>query len=233
MRVISFSLYGDNPIYTIGCIKNAKLKQIYFKDWEMWVYHNDTVPQTILDELQTLGVKLINTNENNGFFGSLWRFRPINEPMVEYFISRDCDSRISLRDETAVNEWIESGKTFHILREHPIGHGWVMNAGMWGAKGNAIPDFNEKMVNYLSTNNRTQDKSIDQCFLRDVIHPIAATDLLLHDEYFNYEGIGRAINRDRKLDDFAFIGESIDENDAPRGDQRSPIINVYNVRNHG
>ena len=230
MKILSFSLYGDNPIYTMGCIKNAQIKKEVFKDWEMWVYHNDTVPQNILDTLSELNVKLIDTKENNGFFGSLWRFYPITEPNVEYFISRDCDSRISLRDETAVNEWIQSDKTFHILRDHPIGHGWPINAGMWGSKGNSIPNFKDLMVNYLTHNNRTDDKSIDQCFLRDVIHPIATTSLLLHDEYFNYERIGQQIKRDRAIDDFAFIGESIDENDVPRGDQRSPIINNYNAR---
>ncbi len=56
MKVISFSLYGDNPIYTIGCIKNAKLKKDLFDGWEMWVYHNDTVPKNILEELLSLGV---------------------------------------------------------------------------------------------------------------------------------------------------------------------------------
>lgn len=227
MRVISFSLYGSNPIYTIGCIKNAELNKTIFPNWEMWVYHNNTVPQEILHELTTLGVKLINANQNNGFFGSLWRFNPICDKNVEYFISRDCDSRISIRDEVAVNEWIESGKNFHILREHPIGHGWVINAGMWGAKGGAIPNFNEMMLDYLSKNPRTSDKSIDQCFLRDVVHPIVKESLFLHDEYFNYEGIGTHIKRDRKLDNFAFIGESIDENDIPRGDQRTPIKNRY------
>ena len=227
MNVLSFSLYGNNPIYTMGCIKNAEFHKIYFKEWEMWVYHNDTVPTNILTKLEELGVKLINTNEVNGFFGSLWRFRPITENNVVYFISRDCDSRISLRDEIAVNEWIESNKSFHIIREHPIGHGWVMNAGMWGAKGNSIPNFMELMNNYLSINNRENDKSIDQCFLRDIIHPIVVNDLFLHDEYFNYERIGVPIKRDRALDDFAFIGESIDENDIPRGDQRSPIKQRY------
>jgi hypothetical protein len=102
-----------------------------------------------------------------------------------------------------------------------------MNAGMWGAKGNSIPNFMELMNNYLSINNRENDKSIDQCFLRDIIHPIVVNDLFLHDEYFNYERIGVPIKRDRALDDFAFIGESIDENDIPRGDQRSPIKQRY------
>ena len=230
MKIISFSLYGDNPIYTIGCIKNAELKQELFRDWQMWVYHNDTVPKDILKKLHSLNVVLINTNENNGFFGSLWRFNPILNKDVKYFISRDCDSRISLRDEIAVNEWIESDKSFHIIRDHPIGHGWPINAGMWGSKGGSVEDFRGLMLSYLAKNNRTNDKSIDQCFLRDVIHPIASKDLLLHDEYFNYEGIGKKINRDRGLDNFAFIGESIDENDEPRGDQRSPIINIYNSK---
>lgn len=227
MRVISFSLYGNNPIYTIGCIKNAQLRKVIFNDWEMWVYHNDTVPKSILEELADLGVKLINTNEVNGYFGSLWRFRPIIDVNIEYFISRDCDSRISLRDEIGVNEWIESGKSFHILREHPIGHGWPINAGMWGAKGGSIPNFFELMGTYLQNNPRQFDKSIDQCFLRDIIHPIAVKDLFLHDEFFNYEGIGTHIKRDRSIDDFAFIGESVDENDTPRGDQRSSIRSRY------
>jgi protein O-GlcNAc transferase len=229
-RVLSFSLYGNNPVYTIGCIKNAQLHKEFFIDWEMRVYHNDTVPNDILTELSNLGVVLYDTKLNMGFINSLWRFLPITNVNIEYFISRDCDSRISERDVIAVNEWIDSGKSFHIIREHPIGHGWVMNAGMWGAKGNAIPDFYDKMTAYLTANPRNGDKSIDQCFLRDVIHPIAKNDLFLHDEYFNYEGIGTYIKRDRALDNFAFIGESIDEHDNPRGDQRSPIINLYHAR---
>jgi hypothetical protein len=35
MKVISFSLYGDKPIYTTGAIKNAELKETYFKDWKI------------------------------------------------------------------------------------------------------------------------------------------------------------------------------------------------------
>lgn len=226
-KVISFSLYGNDPIYTIGCINNAKLLDKIFKDWKIWVYHNNTVPKEILDELLLLGVKLINTNEDNGFINSLWRFNPISEPDVDYFISRDCDSRLSERDEIAVNEWIESGKSFHILREHPIGHSWPINAGMWGAIGGSIPNFKSLLSDYISKNPRNYDKLIDQYFLKDVVHPIAVNSLMLHDEYFNYEGIGVKIKRDRALDDFAFIGESIDENDNPRGDQRTPIKEKY------
>lgn len=226
-RVLSFSLYGENPIYTIGCIKNAQLHQSFFKDWEMWVYHNDTVPNDILHSLSELNVKLINTKEDRFLINSLWRFLPICDENVEYFICRDCDSRISERDVIAVNEWISSGKEFHIIRDHPLGHGWYMNAGMWGGKGNSINDFYNIMESYLKNHYRPQDRTMDQCFLRDVVYQYAIKSVFVHDEYYNYEGYGVKIKRDRHLDDFAFIGESVDENDEPRGDQRSPIKERY------
>jgi len=231
LKVISFSLYGDNPKYTIGAVRNAQLKDIYFKEWEMWVYHNDSVPKIILDELAALHVRLINTQEDCGYLGSLWRFLAIDEPDVEYFISRDCDSRISLRDEVAVCEWINSGKKFHIIRDHPVGHRWLINAGMWGATGKSIPDFFKLMKSYIleNNNNNTDDCfTMDQCFLGDVIYRFAVSSLFLHDEFFNYEGIGTNIKRDRRVDEFAFIGEVLDANDVPERNDRVHITDLYN-----
>ena len=228
MKILSFSLYGKDPIYTIGAIKNAQLKQEIFSEWYMWVYYNYTVPEKIIEELSRYKkVKLIFVNEDNKFANSMWRFLPVSEKNVDYFISRDADSRISKRDYTAVQEWITSDKSYHIIRDHPGGHWWPMNAGMWGCKGNIIQDISSKIKKYTLGKN-FHDKSIDQYFLKDVIYPEALKSLFLHDEYYNYEKIGKIIKRDRKIDDFAFIGESIDENDIPRGDQRSPIISIYN-----
>lgn len=230
MKILAFSLYGDDPIYTIGAIKNSTLHKTIFSEWEMRVYHNNTVPKEILEQLQDNNVTLINVGEDTGYRGSLWRFLPASEN-IERFISRDTDSRISERDECAVEEWIESDKNFHIIREHPIGHNWVINAGMWGCKGGILTNLNSIMDDFLSRFDSKNNKYSDQLFLKEVVYPLAKNNSLIHDEYFNYEQTGITIKRDRKLDDFAFIGESIDENDEPRGDQRTPIINLYNNKN--
>lgn len=230
MKVISFSLYGENPMYTIGCIRNAELKKELFPDWEMWVYYNDTVPGYIIEKLTKLDVKLLKQDNNHGYINSMWRFLPMNEPNLEYYICRDCDSRISERDVIAVTEWIESGIDFHIVRDHPIGHWWPMNAGMWGAKGNAIINFRDIVNDYLRQNFRTYDKAIDQHFLKDVVYPLTINNCLVHDEYYNHESYAKSINHDRKSNDFAFIGEAILENDEPAGDQRTPIIEIYNKK---
>ncbi len=193
----------------------------------MWVYYDESVNQEIINTLIDLNVIMVKS-ELSDCFGRMWRFLPASEK-IDYFISRDTDSRISLRDEVAINEWIESGKSFNIIREHPLGHAWWMNAGMWGCKGGVIKNIKSMMEEYFSTSNQKHDKFLDQYFLRDIIYPIAKNDMILHDEFCNMEGIGIKIKRDRHLDDFAFIGESIDQFDNPRGDQRAPIKQLYGV----
>ena len=49
----------------------------------------------------------------------MWRFETIDDPDVEINMSRDTDTRILLREKLAVDEWLASGKTFHIMRDHP------------------------------------------------------------------------------------------------------------------
>ena len=40
------------------------------------------------------------------------------DPMVSEWHCRDLDSRISERELAAVNDWEQSGKTFHIMRDN-------------------------------------------------------------------------------------------------------------------
>lgn len=226
MKVISFSLYGDNPKYTIGAIKNSELKETFFPGWEMRVYHNDSVPNYVLEQLEANNVVLINTGVEQGVCNAMWRFAPASEK-VECFISRDCDSRLFERDAVAVQEWLDSGKCFHIIRDHPGGHAWEISAGMWGARGCFVENIQEKMNEYIQTSSWVTDRAVDQRFLQEIIYPRAVESLFLHDEYFNYEGIGTSIKRDRKLDDFAFIGEPFDENDNQLSNHRDMIIQRY------
>ena len=44
-RVLTFSLWGDKPIYNVGAIKNAHLAQHFYPNFECWFYvHIETVP---------------------------------------------------------------------------------------------------------------------------------------------------------------------------------------------
>ena len=131
-----------------------------------------------------------------------WRFFPSLDPQVDIMVSRDLDSLISDREAAAVNEWLESDKQIHVMRDHPH-HGTVMlggkigqtllirnmysNVGMWGSK---LMDKSQRDKWKESWSRIQESKSADrqgydadQQILRQFIWPWAQHDALQHDSY--------------------------------------------------
>ena len=50
-KIIAFSLWGDNPMYTIGAIKNADLALDIYPDWVCRFYVGKSTPDEIILEL--------------------------------------------------------------------------------------------------------------------------------------------------------------------------------------
>jgi hypothetical protein len=212
MNYLSFSLWGNNPIYTVGIIKNAELWKTIYSDWQMVVYYDSTVPIEVIEKLKTLGVLTIDFTEKN-IYGMFWRFFACDLPNAEYCVFRDSDSRITIREKMAVDEWIESKKTLHVMRDHPA-HGIPFGAnslgilgGMWGIKSGVIPvtDMIFKFVN-----NKNLGYGSDQTFLQ-TIYLIFKDDQKVHDEFF--EKFPFPIKREYGR----FVGDRLDENDNPIG----------------
>jgi hypothetical protein len=55
-----------------------------------------------------------------GLNGRMFRFLVMLDPNVDVFISRDTDSVILRREVDAVDEWLRSNYTFHVMRDHPF-----------------------------------------------------------------------------------------------------------------
>jgi len=178
-KVISFSLYGNNPTYTIGAIRNAEQAKNIYPDFECWFYiHQESVPQEIINELQKFdNVKIIFKNGDiNKCKPRMWRFEAIDDPQVEIMMSRDTDSRFWLREKLAVKDWINSGKIFHIMRDHPH-HNFTIQAGMFGTrKIPEIPSWKIIMDKYIK-----DDKHFyDQNFLKVYIYPVIKNNSIIH-----------------------------------------------------
>ena len=69
-----------------------------------------------------------------------WRFLPTLDPQVDFFMSRDLDSLIFEREYSAVEEWLKSSKSLHIMRDHPL-HKTAILGGMWGLKLRKLERF--------------------------------------------------------------------------------------------
>jgi hypothetical protein len=219
MKYLSFSLWGDNPIYNVGAIKNAELWKTIYPDWQMVVYYDDTVPKETIDKLNNQDVLTIDVTEKN-LYGMFWRFFAVDLPNSEYCVFRDTDSRITIREKMAVDEWVNSKKSIHVMRDHPA-HGIPYGSdrlgilgGMWGIKSKIIP-----LVDMI--NKFTKDKNLsygsDQTFLKTV-YSIFEDDRTTHDEF--YEKKPFPIKREYGR----FVGDRIDENDNPVGYDYKSIL---------
>jgi len=211
-KVISFSLWGDNKTYTIGAIKNAKIAKYMYPAFECWFYiHIESVPNEIIEQLKSLpNTKIIiKTGDLNTCKPMMWRFEAIDEENVEIMISRDTDSRILLREKLAVNEWLKSGKIFHIMRDHPH-HTDVILGGMFGTrKIPEIPNWKEIMNAQIQYSN----KSYDQLFLKNYIYEHIKNNSVIHTTFNKYEShcLPFPINYNKG---FKFVGEYVYDNNT-------------------
>lgn len=172
-KIISFSLWGDNPIYTVGAISNAKLAQEIYPGWICRFYiHKFSVPQNIIDELQKQpNVELIDMPENIGWSGMLWRFYPATEHDVSVMISRDCDSRLSIREKACVDKWLSiQDRKVMTIRDTCV-HQSQMMGGMWGVKDQFLKFIKPKIDELIEkTKYNFLTKGVDQDFLNGFIY---------------------------------------------------------------
>lgn len=218
MRYISYSLWGDNELYNIGMVKNAQQVPEIYPNWQMVVYHDNSVPKETLHILEDLNVKMFNVDGHT--HGMFWRFFAADLPDCEYVIFRDGDSRLSIREKMAVDEWIESGKTIHVMRDHPAhqipyGNNTLgILGGMWGIKGNTIP-MKQSIENF--SKNKTMGYGIDQTFLK-TIYNVFQDDRCTHDDFFEEKPFPIQRKNGR------FIGERMDINDNPVTDDYKMLL---------
>lgn len=206
-KVISFSLYGSNPKYCVGAIENVKLQPLIYPGWICRIYHDNSVPEFYLKELESLNAELVNMSksgmDNHGMF---WRFLVFDDIAVERFLIRDTDSRLNIREKLAVEEWIESGKKLHIMRDHPS-HGIQILGGTWGLINTYDFNMKENILKFLELHPKFNYMD-DQFFLND-IYKLYFKSHICHDEIFNFPC---CLPFPSERINFEFVGEVFDEN---------------------
>jgi hypothetical protein len=180
-RIIAMSLYGNATGYLIGAVENAVLVQRDWSGWTLRVYHDAYVPANTLRVLRDLQTELVpkSSAHVSDHAGLLWRYTVLQDSSVTRFIVRDADARLSRRDRHAVDEWIQSGHLFHVVRDHPW-HGTEIMGGIWGAVGGLIKP--EMLQPFISSTAEIRFYE-DQFFLKKYVWPHVRAHALTHDSY--------------------------------------------------
>lgn len=212
-RIIAMTLYGDDPKYTLGAVRNAQLWPVVFPDWQLWFYckrtstprsssrdsssnsssrYSDserqqpgcaTVPAEIVRKLEDLGATMKYVDPSAGLAPMFWRFLPVDDGTVDAFISRDSDSRLSDRDAAAVTDWLRSDATFHCIRDHPSHSKYPINGGLWGARTKRLGALLGGRRLKTFMKNYADEYLQDMIFLRDELWPIVQEHTRCHDSF--------------------------------------------------
>ena len=179
-RIISYSLWGKDSRYTIGAIRNAELANEVYPGWVCRFHVGRDTPPMIVQKLSEFqNVEIIDRSEPCDWTGMFWRFEDAADPEVSVMLSRDTDSRLTYRERTAVDEWLVSGKGFHIMRDHEY-HAVEILGGMWGTKRGIISNIKTLIDDYK----KGDFWQVDQNFLKEKIYPLIKGNCLVHDEFF-------------------------------------------------
>lgn len=199
-------------MYLIGSLNNTRLAKDIYPGWVCRFYVDRSVSEETLNKLRSEGAEIVLKPDNIDTSGAMWRFEPAFDPEVKYFIVRDADSRLTIREKAAVDEWLSSGKAFHVMRDHP-NHNHVMMAGMWGGLSGKIPNFKD-LLEYFTKSHNLAFWS-DTFFLRDCLwESFIRQDHISHDEYWRPTGKELRFPTARK-NEFDFVGQKYTEKDEP------------------
>lgn len=215
MNYVSFSLYGRNPKYLTGAIRNAEQIKLFYPDFVPLFYVGPGVPELCITDLEDRGAEIFYTAISSQIPNlMMWRFMAIERPDADVVLVRDADSRFSERESRAVEQWLASDKLFHSMRDYPA-HNTELMGGMWGWKKGLHLAMYDEAVNWLRT--AANRLVFDQRFLAEVIWPKVAHTVMQHDSFFRDKYPGSIPFPDGdSTEDGSFVGEIFDEHDQPQ-----------------
>lgn len=209
-NVIAYSLWGDHPMYWKGAIRNIEQASKFFPGWICRFYIDSSCDESLISSISDAGGEVVLIDSKDSFHGMFWRFWAAEDPEVNIFLSRDCDSRFSAREIHAINEWLRSDKDFHIMRDHPY-HTVPILGGMWGCRNGLMSRIGlNKMIEQWT---QFQRKGVDQDFLGSKVYPLVYQTSMEHSEFnLRFGGSTRPFPTIRR--DYEFVGDIFDESDT-------------------
>lgn len=181
--LVSFSVYGEDPIYRCGAIANAIAVKQFFPGWQARYYIEHKLEAQLRSDLQALDAEVICMKRIGKHDGMFWRFLAVADSDADTVIVRDVDALLCERNKYVVDEWIDSGMAVHIIRDHPF-HRSLMLGGLWGARGGVLPE----MATLIEQWNHAFVYGDDMNFLAKRIYPRIRENSFIHSDYIGYEG---------------------------------------------
>lgn len=196
-KVLSFALYGAHSKYLAGALANVRhARRVYGPAWLCRFYVDaDTVPWLSIDLLRKTGAEIVLMNSSSTLplggatAGMFWRFLVAADPTVSVYLIRDVDSRPTLRERAAVDEWLASSYAFHLMRDHPIHSLYRINGGMWGGRV-LLPEIRHQIEAWPSRAHQWDDMNFLEVHVWPRMQPDSNSSRVLQHDAFSCDKYG-------------------------------------------
>jgi hypothetical protein len=204
-NIIAFSLFGGDSKYCEAAVLNVQEQPHLYPYWVCRFYVDGSVPESVISRLRAGGAQIVRVEGTVlQWPGPMWRLLALDDPQAHRILFRDADSVISLREAHAVEQWLTSGKRFHMMRDHGSTTELIL-AGLWGVVAGSLPPLDKLMERFLSEPLVSRHFA-DQYFLRRYVWPYARISLMQHDSVFGF--MGAAPFPDGEKCDGSFVGRN-------------------------
>lgn len=214
MKIFSFCLYGTDRNYYEGLLENIQIVKQYYSDFEIFVYKGICPDDWKLEDVNVIYTK------REGAINMLYRYLPLKFADVGFI--RDADSRITERDRWCIDQFLNSVRTYHIIRDH-VWHKSRIMGGLFGWKRptDIELDFSED-----------RGYGYDEAVIASGLYPRIVGESLVHTNIFAFHGEhSERIDVPRK-DVYDFVGNVI-WNGSPRFTYSFDIVpQVDELRKH-
>ena len=182
--LFSFSLYGTGRKYTEGMIRNCEIIAYRFPTARVHIYAADDVPVSVIERLSAFkNTTLIPVIKQKGILNMFDRFLAMDDKDAEYVFIRDADSRVHERDATCIEDFIASGKSLHIIRDHSHHRERIMG-GMVGIQRVALKmSIQEQIGEWKTRNAGKAHYGVDQHFLAEYLYSVYRESVFVQDRF--------------------------------------------------
>jgi tetratricopeptide (TPR) repeat protein len=189
-NVIAFSLWGKAPFYAYGAMINLMLSRTVYPGWTCRYYVAADVPRPAVAFLRDNGADVRAIEDEYPGVGLFQRFLVMNDRTVGRFLVRDCDARLSQAEADLVQDWIDGGLPFHVMRDHVM-HNELMIGCLWGGRTDCGIDIVDLMRRYFTVGPNAKYGQ-DQRMLGRMLWPLIRNRCLVHDKYYSLPGVTAA-----------------------------------------
>lgn len=198
-KIISMSVWGNTPRYIEGAIRQVDLAKKYYPDWVVRIYTDNSNPYKHLNNVECI--------QGDSTYGMFWRFLPLFESDDNIVMVRDSDSRITVREAKAIDEWLQSDKKFHVFRDHEAHFEFPIIGCAFALKGKLSSNARTKMGGYDTIHRYL----LDQFYLRDIVYPEVQDSTFVHSMHEGWF----CETRKQLKNPYSFCGNGYDEFDMP------------------